>query len=164
MSARPCSTCGASRNSGVHLRTSSGYHPYTDARGAARLAPQSSGRTEYLRSEAHQRVYGEARAADGAGVGLCLAHIGGAPGECSRDRVPHHIAGRGAFGGQKASERQYPVVMVCAYFNEAVEAVPEVRRWAERTTFERDGAEYPFRMRQTERREVLTTFVDEGEQ
>ena len=154
MSARPCATCGASKNAAIHLRTTPGYHAYLDARGAAKLANESAGRRAYVQSEAHKAVYGAARAADGEGVGMCLAHVGGAPGECSRDRVPHHIAGRGAFGGQEASERQYPVVMVCSYFNEAVEAVPEVRRWAEVNRFERDGVEYPFRMRQRERREA----------
>lgn len=172
MAARPCAArlgsgalCAESKNSPIHLRASGlpGAHPYMDARGAARLAPQSQGRTEYLRSESHQRAYGDAQAADGVGVGVCIAHLGGAPGECSRDRVPHHVLGRGAAGGLEAAERRYPVVMVCSYFNGAVESDPATRQWAERTTFERDGQEWPFRMRQRARRPEVALHNGEGE-
>lgn len=172
MASRPCAArlasgvpCEAAKNAAIHLRTSGlpDAHPYLDARGAARLAPQSQGRTEYLRSESHQRAYGDAQAADGRGEGVCIAHLGGAPGECSRDRVPHHIAGRGAFGGQEASERRYPVVMVCSYFNGAVESDPATRQWAERSFFERDGQEWPFRMRQRARRPEVALHNGEGE-
>jgi hypothetical protein len=155
MAARPCAArlgsgelCEESKNSPIHLRASGipGAHPYMDARGAARLAPQSQGRTEYLRSAAHQRAYGDAQAADGRGEGVCIAHLGGAPGECSRDRVPHHIRSRGSAGGLEAAERDGVVVMVCSLFNGDVESDPRTRRWAERNTFERDGREFPFRM------------------
>jgi hypothetical protein len=106
----------------------------------------------YLASEQHKRAYSDAREADNSG-GKCLAHLAGAPGECSYDRVPHHVLGRGAAGGLEAAERDGVVVMVCAYFNSAVEADPATRRWAERATFERDGVEYPFRMRTKQRRD-----------
>jgi hypothetical protein len=107
----------------------------------------------YLASEQHKRAYSDAREADVSG-GQCLAHLAGAPGECSYDRVPHHVLGRGVAGGLEAAERDGVVVMVCAYFNSAVEADSATRRWAERSFFERDGVEYPFRMRVKARRDT----------
>ena len=143
-----CGTCGAKRNALIHSR---GECTYVDASKAG-MSAIGKARELYLASEQHKRAYSDAREADNSG-GKCLAHLAGAPGECSYDRVPHHVLGRGAAGGLEAAERDGVVVMVCAYFNSAVEADPATRRWAERATFERDGVEYPFRMRTKQRRD-----------
>ena len=147
MSAK-CGTCGEKRNHLIHTR---GDHAYVNGSKAG-LSPIGRTREAYLASEAHIAAYADARAAD-MECGQCLAHLAGAPGQCSYDRVPHHIAGRGAFGGQEASERAYPVVMVCSRFNGEVESDPTTRRWSERNTFERQGVIYPFRMRTKARRD-----------
>ena len=144
-----CGTCGAKRNALVHSR---GECTYVDASKAG-LSPIGKAREAYQKSEAHKRAYSDAREADNSG-GQCLAHLAGAPGECSYDRVPHHVLGRGVAGGLEAAERDGVVVMVCAYFNSAVEADSATRRWAERSFFERDGVEYPFRMRVKARRDT----------
>jgi len=145
-----CGNCGAKRNALVHTR---GDHAYVNGSKAG-LSPIGRAREAYLASDEHRIAYADARDAD-VSAGKCLAHLAGAPGECSYDRVPHHIAGRGAFGGQEASERDYPVVMVCSLFNSEVESNPLTRRWAERNTFARSGVEYPFRMRVKARRESV---------
>jgi hypothetical protein len=147
--ARPCGTCGQKRNALAHTR---GDCQYVDASKAG-MSPIGKSREAYLRSVEHQRAYSDAREADNSG-GQCLAHLAGAPGECSYDRVPHHVLGRGAAGGLEAAERDGVVVMVCSFVNAAIEADPATRRWAERTEFERDGKVYPFRMRTKQRRET----------
>lgn len=146
----PCGHCGAKRNALIHSR---GECQYVDASKAG-MSAIGRAREAYLSSEQHKSAYADARAADVSG-GQCLAHLAGAPGECSYDRVPHHVIGRGAAGGLEAAERDGVVVMVCSYFNSAVEADPLTRRWAERNTFERAGKVYPFRMRQATRREAV---------
>lgn len=146
----PCGHCGAKRNALIHSR---GECTYVNASKAG-LSPIGKARELYLSSDQHRTAYADARAADVSG-GLCLAHLAGAPGECAYDRVPHHVLGRGAAGGLEAAERDGVVVMVCSFFNGEVESDPQTRRWAERTEFERGGVVYPFRMRQTTRRETL---------
>jgi hypothetical protein len=144
---KACGVCNERKN---HLNHP-GDHDFVDASKAG-MSPIGKAREAYQKSEAHKRAYSDAREADVSG-GQCLAHLAGAPGECSYDRVPHHALGRGAAGGLEAAERDGVVVMVCAFVNAAIEADPATRRWAERATFERDGVEYPFRMRTKQRRD-----------
>lgn len=151
MAARPCSTCGASRNSGVHLRTSSGYHAYTDARGAARLAPQSSGRTEYMRSAEHKAAYEHVE-------GECIFFAGGAPLECYGPITPGHVVSRTVAGSLQEADR-WPVAPQCARHNTDVDADPELREWAETHFFQwHDGKFYRYRYnRAAYERELLAT-------
>ena len=142
---KSCAVCHERKN---HLNHPAD-HAFQDASSAG-MNGISASRREYLASKEHRDAYASARAGD-VGGGVCLAHLAGAPGECSGDRVPHHVLGRGAAGGLEAAERDAVVVMVCSYFNSTVESDPRVRRWAERTTFERGGVEYPFRMRAAKR-------------
>jgi hypothetical protein len=134
--------CGAHKAADVHSRLSGNpeAHPFMDARGGARLNPQSVGRTTYLQSEAHKEAYGNAQ-----GTG-CMFEAAGAPGECSRDLTPHHVAPRSVTGSLEESDR-YPVIVACAAHNGAVEGDALTRRWAETHSFvwHADGNLYPFR-------------------
>lgn len=135
--------CGAKKNHAVHLRAVGlvGYHLYRDPTRAG-LKAVSDGRRAYQQSEAHQEAYAAASAPQ------CLAGLAGAPGQCLGPLTPHHTLSRSQAGGLEAADK-FPVVSLCAYHNDAIESDPKMRRWAERTTFERGGKEYPFRMRQT---------------
>lgn len=148
-----CGNCGAKRNALIHSR---GECQYVDASKAG-LSPIGKAREAYLRSDTHRQAYREAETAE-----KCLAGLAGAPGACLGPLTPHHIAGRGAFGGQRAAE-QYPVIALCSYHNEAIESDVQMARWAERNTFERDGKVYPFRMRQKSRRTEAALHIGEGE-
>lgn len=141
--AAACATCGAKKAAGVHLTTSSEYHPYADATRSG-LQPVSEGKRAYLASETHKAIYAEASS------GYCVGHAVGAPGRCSGPLTPHHTASRGASGGQEAAEKRAPVVMLCSTLNDAIGSDPEVKRWAETHTFTRDGVQYPFLVHPTQ--------------
>lgn len=139
MAANPCVVCGGSKNSGIHSRFHPEYHAHMDARGAAKLAQQSKGRTDYMASQQHKDAYADRGSA-------CLMGLAGAPTPCSGGPTPHHILARSAAGGLERAE-QYPVITLCSGHNTAVEQDPTVRKWAETHYFERGGIEYPFRLR-----------------
>lgn len=146
MSAHPCSavlgngeTCGAARSAPIHLRTTPGGHPFLDARGAARLAPQSAGRTEYMQSEAHKRAYEHVD-------GECIFFAGGAPLDCYGGLSGHHVIPKSVSGSIQASERDGVVAPACIGHNEAVESNPELREWAESNRFMwHDGKHWYYR-------------------
>lgn len=149
MSARPCATCGASKNAAIHLRTTPGSHAYLDARGAAKLANESAGRRAYVQSEAHKRAYEHVE-------GECIFFAGGAPLECYGPITPGHIVSRTVAGSLEEADR-WPVAPQCARHNTDVDANPELREWAETHTFRwHDGREYRYRYdRATYERELL---------
>lgn len=132
--------CGAHKAAPIHSRTSSEpeRHPHLDARGAARLAPQSASRTAYVRSEAHQRAYEHVE-------GECIFFAGGAPLDCMGPITPGHIVPRSVAGSLEEADR-YPVAPQCARHNRDVDADPELRQWAESHFFQwHDGRFYRYR-------------------
>lgn len=156
MSSRPCAArlasgvpCEAAKNAAIHLRTSGlpDAHPYLDARGAARLAPQSEGRTEYLRSEQHQRAYGDAH-------GACVFEAAGAPTECRGPITPHHVFPRARAGSLERAERVAPTVPACAFHNTWVSQDAEGIAWGESHWVTVGGRDWPLLMRDPDARDL----------
>lgn len=100
----------------------------------------SEQRQRYLDSQEHKDAYAEHSRSN-----ECAAEAAGAPGKCLLPLTPHHIAPRGAFGGQRAAEK-FPVVTLCAYHNEWVQQDAYGREWAKAHYFHRDGQDWPFLM------------------
>ena len=149
MAARPCATCGASKNAAIHLRTTPGSHPYLDARGAARLAPQSAGRTEYLKSAAHERAYAPLNErAD------CAFEAAGAPAQCYGPITPHHTFPAGRAGSHERAERVAPVVPACAFHNTWVSQDAEGIAWGETHWVTVGGRDWPLLMRDADARDL----------
>lgn len=131
-----CAVCGKRKN---HLNHPYG-HKFQDASKPG-MNPVSAARRAYLESEEHKEAY--ARADED---GVCLGHLAGAPGKCLGPLTRHHIVPRSQAGGLPAADT-YPVVLLCAWLNDGVQSDEKLRKWAENTTFERDGRVYPFLMK-----------------
>lgn len=129
--------CGARKAHPVHGQFHPQFHQYMD-KAPIGLQPVSAPKRAYLASEKHQEVYAEAIADK-----FCVAHAAGAPGRCTERLTPHHILPRSQAGSQEKAEK-YPVVMVCDWFNDAVQANAEVREWGKTHYFHRDGRDWPF--------------------
>lgn len=127
--------CGARKAHPIHGQYHDAYHPYM-------VKPEPMGMSEakraYLSSEKHQAVYAEA-----LGDKFCVAHAAGAPGRCTNVLTPHHILPKSQAGGQERAE-DFPVVSVCDWFNDAVQANAEVRAWGKSHYFHRNGRDWPF--------------------
>lgn len=147
MAAHPCAavlkngvTCGAHRANPIHSRVnaSKDAHPFLDARGAAKLANESTGRAAYVRSEAHQRAYEHVE-------GECIFFAGGAPTDCWGAITPGHVVPRSVTGDLAISDR-YPVAPQCMGHNRDVDANVELRKWAQTHQFQwHDGRFYFYR-------------------
>ena len=100
----------------------------------------SETRKDYLKSDTHKDAM-----ALSAGAMECWPAAYGAPGECMGAIGPSHILSSGAHGGLKAADK-YPAPPACTWHNDAMEQVPEIREWAERTYFTFNGRQYPFKV------------------
>ena len=147
MSARPCATCGASKNAAIHLRTTPGYHAYLDARGAAKLANESAGRRAYVQSEAHKRAYEHVE-------GECVFEAVGAPDACYGPVTPHHTFPVGRAGSRERAERVAPVVASCAFHNTWVSQDAEGIAWGETHWITVGGRDWPLLMSDPDARDL----------
>ena len=135
--------CGLKKNHAMHLLAlgMEGAHKYADPTKAG-ISSIGRDREEYQKSEQHKAAY--ARADEQP---LCLAGMANCPEPCGKGEAglptPHHVFAVSAAGNRQKAE-EWPVITLCAHHNNWVEGAG--RAWAERTTFERDGIEYPFRI------------------
>lgn len=138
MTARNCARpdCDLARAADIHSRHHEGGHVFVDAT-VPGLKPMSAGMRAYRQSEEHKESYSQAES-------YCVGHALDAPGRCFGPLTPHHTAPRGAFGGQRAAEREGPVVTLCSTLNDAVQSDPKTRQWALTHSFVRAGVSHPF--------------------
>lgn len=127
--------CGARKAHPIHGSFMKDGHPFMDATRPG-LKPIGADRQAYLDSKEHKEAYGVAEA-------YCVGHALDAPGKCQPPLTPHHTL-KQSYAGKEYAEKNAPVVTLCAWLNGAIESDPEVRAWALRTTFNRNGVDYPF--------------------
>jgi len=130
-----CAKCGERKHHNIHA-ASTWEHDFVNPKRPG-LNPTSASKREYLKSDDHIRAY-EDVFSNG-----CAADAAGAPTACMGAMTPHHIAPRGAFGGQRAAER-FPVITLCVFHNEWVQQDVRGREWARSHYFHRDGTDWPF--------------------
>lgn len=139
MAGKTCAAggCGMAKSADVHSRHYRGAdgHPFV-LDGPVGLQPVSAPRRAYMASQEHKEAYGVAEA-------YCVGHALDAPGKCMPPLTPHHTL-KQSYAGKKYAEANAPVVTLCAWLNGAIESDPEVRAWALRATFNRNGVDYPF--------------------